>query len=158
MKQVLLLFTFIVFLMLSGCQTKTKSTSAFTKEVYTPEYATGFDIMGADNTESTIIHVRNPWQGAEGVEMSYFVARNGEQAPKDFDGVIIPVLALMSSFGPCVALAALGSTLQNTFAAGNRCHKPSGSGSRSFRNELCFQPVCPCTQRNHKRHGGGNKL
>lgn len=37
-----------------------------------------------------------------------------------FDGVIIPVLALMSSFGPCVALAALGSTLQNTFAAGNR--------------------------------------
>ena len=26
----------------------------------------------------------------------------------------------MSSFGPCVALAALGSTLQNTFAAGNR--------------------------------------
>lgn len=37
-----------------------------------------------------------------------------------FDGVILPVLALMSSFGPCVALAALGSTLQNTFAAGNR--------------------------------------
>lgn len=26
----------------------------------------------------------------------------------------------MSSFGPCVALANLGSTLQNTFAAGNR--------------------------------------
>ena len=26
----------------------------------------------------------------------------------------------MSSFGPCVALAGLGSTLQNTFAAGNR--------------------------------------
>lgn len=37
-----------------------------------------------------------------------------------FDGVLIPVVALMSSFGPVVALAALGSTLQNTFAAGNR--------------------------------------
>ena len=37
-----------------------------------------------------------------------------------FDGVLIPVLALMSSFGPVVALANLGSTLQNTFAAGNR--------------------------------------
>lgn len=37
-----------------------------------------------------------------------------------FDGVLIPTIALMSSFGPCVALAALGSTLQNTFAAGNR--------------------------------------
>lgn len=37
-----------------------------------------------------------------------------------FEGVLIPTIALMSSFGPCVALAALGSTLQNTFAAGNR--------------------------------------
>lgn len=38
----------------------------------------------------------------------------------DFQGVLIPTLALMSSFGPVVALANLGSTLQNTFAAGNR--------------------------------------
>lgn len=38
----------------------------------------------------------------------------------DFSGVLIPTIALMSSFGPCVALANLGSTLQNTFAAGNR--------------------------------------
>ena len=37
-----------------------------------------------------------------------------------FDGVLMPTLALMSSFGPVVALANLGSTLQNTFAAGNR--------------------------------------
>lgn len=38
----------------------------------------------------------------------------------DFTGVVIPTVALMSSFGPVVALADLGSTLQNTFAAGNR--------------------------------------
>jgi len=38
----------------------------------------------------------------------------------NFSGVLIPTIALMSSFGPCVALANLGSTLQNTFAAGNR--------------------------------------
>ena len=37
-----------------------------------------------------------------------------------FKGCLITTLALMSSFGPVVALAALGSTLQNTFAAGNR--------------------------------------
>lgn len=37
-----------------------------------------------------------------------------------FDGVMIPVIALMSSFGPVVALANLGSSLQNTFAAGRR--------------------------------------
>ncbi len=38
----------------------------------------------------------------------------------DFSGVLIPTIAMMSSFGPCIALANLGSTLQNTFAAGNR--------------------------------------
>lgn len=38
----------------------------------------------------------------------------------DFSGALLCTLALFSSFGPCVALAALGSTLQNTFAAGNR--------------------------------------
>ena len=37
-----------------------------------------------------------------------------------FEGCLITTLALMSSFGPVVALAALGATLQNTFAAGNR--------------------------------------
>lgn len=38
----------------------------------------------------------------------------------DFNGVLISTLALFSSFGPVIALANLGSTLQNTFAAGNR--------------------------------------
>lgn len=37
-----------------------------------------------------------------------------------FDGIVIATLALMSSFGPVVALANLGTTLQNTFASGNR--------------------------------------
>lgn len=37
-----------------------------------------------------------------------------------FSGVLLPVLAFMGSFGPVVALANLGSTLSNTFAAGNR--------------------------------------
>ncbi len=43
-----------------------------------------------------------------------------QKAEVDFVGVLIPVIALFSSFGPAVALANLGSTLQNTFAAGNR--------------------------------------
>ena len=43
-----------------------------------------------------------------------------QQEKIEFAGVLIPVIALMSSFGPVVALANLGSTLQNTFAAGNR--------------------------------------
>ncbi len=38
----------------------------------------------------------------------------------DFAGALMPVFALMGSFGPCVALANLGSQLQGTFAAGDR--------------------------------------
>lgn len=48
---------------------------------------------------------------------SAMLYQNGQIA---FDGVLISTIALMSSFGPVVALANLGSTLQNTFAAGNR--------------------------------------
>ncbi len=48
---------------------------------------------------------------------SIMLYQNGEL---EYIGVLIPTIALMSSFGPVVALANLGSTLQNTFAAGNR--------------------------------------
>ena len=43
--------------------------------------------------------------------------RNGQVG---FDGFLIPMIALMSSFGPVTALAALGTTLQSTVAAGAR--------------------------------------
>lgn len=52
--------------------------------------------------------------------MLYVSASYYESGKLGFDGVMIPTIALMSSFGPVVALANLGSTLQNTFAAGNR--------------------------------------
>ena len=45
------------------------------------------------------------------------MCQNGQIA---VEAVLVCTIALMSSFGPCVALASLGSTLQNTFAAGNR--------------------------------------
>lgn len=41
----------------------------------------------------------------------------GSQEPA---GVLLPTVTLMGSFGPTIALANLGSTLQGTFAAGNR--------------------------------------
>ena len=36
------------------------------------------------------------------------------------DALLLSVIAMMSSFGPVIALANLGSTLQNTFAAARR--------------------------------------
>ncbi len=43
-----------------------------------------------------------------------------EQGQVDFGGVLLPLITLMSSFGPVVALANLGATLQSTFAAARR--------------------------------------
>ena len=40
-----------------------------------------------------------------------------EQGQVNFGGVLVPLITLMSSFGPVVALANLGATLQSTFAA-----------------------------------------
>ena len=43
-----------------------------------------------------------------------------EQGQVNFGGVLIPLITLMSSFCPVVALANLGATLQSTFAAARR--------------------------------------
>lgn len=38
----------------------------------------------------------------------------------EFDGVLIPTIAMMSSFGPVVALSSLSNNLRHTLASGNR--------------------------------------
>ena len=43
-----------------------------------------------------------------------------EQGQVNLGGILVPLITLMSSFGPVVALANLGATLQSTFAAARR--------------------------------------
>lgn len=57
--------------------------------VYTPTYATGFYIVGAEGKQSTIIRVTNPWQSADEVETMLFIARGGEKAPNGFRGQVL---------------------------------------------------------------------
>lgn len=90
-KPIISIITLLCLLSLASCVSNKKtSLEAFNQDVYTPEYASGFKILGADNAQSTLIQVFNPWQGAKEVEMSYFVSRNGEQAPAGFTGPTIP--------------------------------------------------------------------
>lgn len=49
--------------------------------------------------------------------LGVFLYRSGAV---EFDGLLIPMVAFMSSFGPVTALANLGTTLQNTIASGRR--------------------------------------
>lgn len=50
----------------------------FTRTVYSPQYASGFEILGTDDGESTLIRVTDPWQGAEGVSHMLLIDRDGD--------------------------------------------------------------------------------
>lgn len=91
MKSPVLTIMLLCLLFSASCITRNKtSLETFNQDVYTPEYASGFKILGAENAASTLIQITNPWQGANDVTMSYFVTRNGEQAPAGFNGPVIP--------------------------------------------------------------------
>ena len=90
-KSIISTITLLCLLFLASCvYNKKTSLEAFKQDVYTPEYATGFKILGAKNAQSTLIQVSNPWQGAKNVTMSYFISRNGALPPTGFTGPTIP--------------------------------------------------------------------
>lgn len=91
MKHSLPIFTLLCLLLLTSCKSgKRTSPEAFKHELYTPEYALGFKILGAENNASTLIQISNPWQGAQDIHMSYFISRNNEQPPAGYTGTVIP--------------------------------------------------------------------
>lgn len=81
----------LICLLAVSCVHKDKSTHLedFRENLYSPEYAEGFEIKGAEGKESTIISVSNPWQGADSIVTRLFIARNGEPVPEDFDGQVL---------------------------------------------------------------------
>lgn len=85
MKRLLL----IAALWAAACGTRTADLSDFVVPVYEPVHATGFEIVGAEGRQSTLLKVFNPWQGAEATEAMLFIARGGESAPAGFEGQVI---------------------------------------------------------------------
>lgn len=74
----------------AACGNQAKHTlDDFSVVRYTPTFASGFDIRGNDTDETTLISIRNPWQGARQVEQHLLVLRNSTQPPEDFDGQIV---------------------------------------------------------------------
>lgn len=80
----------LLIVLLAACNgKKVASLSDFSNQLYTPEYASGFSIKGADGYESSIITVTNPWQGADSITTQLFIARGGESAPEGFTGQVL---------------------------------------------------------------------
>ncbi|MDE7386437.1 MAG: ABC transporter substrate-binding protein [Muribaculaceae bacterium] len=91
MKKLPLLSTILTIgLLTAACGSNTSADiSAYNVDVYSPRHASGFSIVSAPEGSSTIITATNPWQGADSVSTSLFIARNGEKAPDGFNGQVI---------------------------------------------------------------------
>ncbi len=55
------LLIFLLTLALAACNSKSSKIEDFNQTLYAPEYASGFDIKGADGHKSSLITVSNPW-------------------------------------------------------------------------------------------------
>lgn len=81
----------LLLILLVGCTDKGgSSTHSYDHTIYAPRYASGFEILGSqDSLQSTILRVLNPWQGADGISRDLFIARAGEVPPEGFSGEVI---------------------------------------------------------------------
>ena len=79
----------LLVLAFTGCHNKSSKLADFNRTVYTPEYASGFDIKGADGKKSVLVTVTNPWQGADSITTNLFIARDDEEVPADFTGQML---------------------------------------------------------------------
>ena len=79
----------LLSLAFTGCHDKSSKLDDFNQSLYAPEYASGFDIKGADGKESVLITVTNPWQGADSVTTWLFIVRSGEKVPEGFAGQVL---------------------------------------------------------------------
>lgn len=87
MKRFSLLLLILSAAFATGCAGSSEhSLSDFTTAVYTPDYASGFDIRGTRKDASTLITIRDPWQGSTHVEQHLLVLRDGAKAPAGFGG------------------------------------------------------------------------
>lgn len=88
-RTVLQIFLLSIALLFASCDHGGADLSAYNQTVYRPIYASGFEIVGAEGMQSTILKVFNPWQGAQDTETMLFIARDGEKIPEGFAGQVI---------------------------------------------------------------------
>ena len=74
-------------LLLCGCA-ETSTVRLSGEEAYVPRHAEGYSIYATDGA-STVIEIRNPWQGGDSVRTQLFVSRGNELPPEWFDGVTV---------------------------------------------------------------------
>lgn len=77
-------------LFFGGCRGNAGKPGNYGEELYRPGYSAGFSLYEAGDSSSVLV-IRNPWQGAENVTTELFLSSGGEKAPKEFRGVSVSV-------------------------------------------------------------------
>lgn len=111
-SQLLPLLT-LILLSCSPHRTHPDNLSDFSDSLYAPNEASGFSITGKEGSESTLLTVSDPWQGADSVASRLFIARAGDEAPLAFDGQVLDGEArriVATSSTHVAMLDALGAT------------------------------------------------
>lgn len=65
----------LVLLCVAGCGAGGVATEEYAGIVYKPQYASAFEITGAEGAGSTMVSVADPWQGARGARTAACVER-----------------------------------------------------------------------------------
>lgn len=116
MRNTLIVITILVAATLSGCRgcahQQAGEDRAALDTLYAPQYAQGFAIEMAGE-RSSILSIKNPWQGAVDVRQNLFLQRGGERPPRGFEGVVVEaplrrVVCMSSSY--VAFIDALGET------------------------------------------------
>lgn len=94
-------------LLLAACgQRAAHPIGDFTLPVYTPRYASGFEITALPEAAARSVTVHNPWYGDEVTDQYLFIARDGEPAPAGFEGQVLRdearrVVCMSAPTSPC---------------------------------------------------------
>ncbi|MDE5814722.1 MAG: ABC transporter substrate-binding protein [Alistipes sp.] len=89
MKSVRYIFLTIVAVLLAACGRLQSDLSGFTERIYEPHYASGFELLGKQGSDSRLLRVTTSWQGGESSETKFLMLRGEDEAPAGFDGQVL---------------------------------------------------------------------
>ena len=114
----ILIFSVLAIFSIS-CSSAGNASVEYDTVHYSPEYASGFDIVGNMGCSSRVVRVKCAWQEADSTAMELFIARGGERPPKGFKGQVLEdhasrlavmsssYVGLLSSLDACDSIAAI---------------------------------------------------
>ena len=89
MKNVRYVFLTVVAVLLAACGRQQSDLSGFTERIYEPRYASGFELLGEQGTDSRLLCVTASWQSGDSSETKLLILRGGDEVPAGFDGQVL---------------------------------------------------------------------